>query len=101
MSLQAPEGFGKNAGRWPRFASSRASSSALAGGVFRTRDAAFYERLERGIRAAAADARLVRLAAPPVLGAALIALDRRSPAGAVAPEVDARLRAALEGWDPR
>ena len=73
----------------------------LAGGVFRTRDAAFYERLERGIRAAAPEARLTRLAAPPVLGAALMGLDRRAPRGAVAPEVDARLRAALAGWDPR
>jgi len=73
----------------------------LAGGVFRTKDAAFYERLERGVKAAAPAARIARLAAPPVLGAALIGLDRRSPGGAVPPEVDARLRTALEGWDPR
>lgn len=73
----------------------------LAGGVFRTRDSTFYERLERGVRGAAPDARLVRLAAPPVLGAALIGLDRLSPDGAVSPDVDARLRAALERWDPR
>ena len=73
----------------------------LAGGVFRTNDGAFYERLERGIQAAAPEARLVRLVAPPVLGAALIALDWHAPRGVVAPEVDSRLRSALESWDPR
>ncbi len=73
----------------------------LAGGVFRTRDSTFYDRLERGIHAAAPAARLVRLAAPPVLGAALIGLDRLAPDGAVSPDVDARLRGALERWDPR
>jgi N-acetylglucosamine kinase-like BadF-type ATPase len=73
----------------------------LAGGVFRTKDAAFYERLEQGIHATAPAARLVRLVAPPVLGAALIGLDRLSPGGAVPAEVDVRLRTALEGWDPR
>ena len=73
----------------------------LAGGVFRTRNAGFHERLEQGIRSAAPDARLVSLAAPPVLGAALIGLDRASTGGAVAKDVEARLRQALERWDPR
>jgi len=70
----------------------------LAGGVFRTDDVAFYERLERGITAVAPQARLVRLTAPPVLGAALIGLDRLSPTGATDRSVDARLRASLEAW---
>jgi N-acetylglucosamine kinase-like BadF-type ATPase len=73
----------------------------LAGGVFRTKDRPFYERLERTIQDAAPAARLVRLAAPPVLGAALLGLDRLAPGGAVSPAMDARLRTALEGWDPR
>jgi N-acetylglucosamine kinase-like BadF-type ATPase len=73
----------------------------LAGGVFRTRDAPFYERLERGVHAAAPAARLVRLAAPPVLGAVLLGLDRLSSGGAVPRDTDARIRIALEGWDPR
>jgi N-acetylglucosamine kinase-like BadF-type ATPase len=70
----------------------------LAGGVFRTDDAAFHERLRAGILAAAPRASIVRLTAPPVLGAALVGLDRLSPAGATAPDVEARLRSALEAW---
>jgi N-acetylglucosamine kinase-like BadF-type ATPase len=73
----------------------------LAGGVFRTKDPSFYERLERGVHAAAPAARLVRLAAPPVLGAVLLGLDRLSGDGAVPPDADLRIRTALEGWDPR
>ena len=46
----------------------------LTGGVFRTDDRAFYERLGDRIRAEIPAARLVPLAAPPVLGAALQAL---------------------------
>jgi N-acetylglucosamine kinase-like BadF-type ATPase len=74
---------------------------ALAGGVFRTDDLAFHERLEAGIRAVAPRAQLRRLSAPPVLGAALIGLDRLAPAGATPPAVEARLRAALEAWAER
>jgi N-acetylglucosamine kinase-like BadF-type ATPase len=47
----------------------------LGGGVFDTADARFHERVATGIRAAAPRAVLVRLDAPPVLGAALIGLD--------------------------
>ena len=61
----------------------------LAGGVFRARDAAFYARLEEGVRAAMPRARLCRLMAPPVVGAALLALDRLPGA---APDAAARLR---------
>jgi N-acetylglucosamine kinase-like BadF-type ATPase len=70
----------------------------LAGGVFRADDPTFYGEIEAGVRAVAPRARIVRLTAPPVLGAALIGLDRLSPTGATSPEVDARLRAALEAW---
>ena len=47
----------------------------LTGGVFRTTDQAFYERLEAGVRAAVPQARIHRLRDRPVLGAALIGLD--------------------------
>ena len=71
----------------------------LAGGVFRTTDAAFYDRLESRIHDAAGRGRLVRLACPPVAGAVLLALDdqsssagsgrtdvRRGPSGTRRPE---------------
>lgn len=69
----------------------------LAGGVFRAEDPAFYARISARLAAAAPDARVVRLTAPPVLGAALIALDRLL-GGATPPDVDARLRTALTRW---
>lgn len=72
----------------------------LAGGVFRATDRAFYERLEAGIAAVARHATTVRLTAPPVLGSALIGLDRLSSSGAASAAAEARLRAALEGWRP-
>ena len=71
----------------------------LAGGVFRNRDESFFARLEHGIRSAAPAARPVRLEAPPVLGAALLGLDRRSPNGFTDAAVAARLRAELVAWD--
>jgi N-acetylglucosamine kinase-like BadF-type ATPase len=47
----------------------------LGGGIFDTTDTAFHHRVTRGIHAAAPRAVILRLAAPPVLGAALIGLD--------------------------
>jgi N-acetylglucosamine kinase-like BadF-type ATPase len=47
----------------------------LVGGVFRTTDRGFHDRLTNGIRRALPLARIDRLAAPPVLGAALLGLD--------------------------
>ena len=47
----------------------------LVGGVFRTTDRGFHERLAAGIRGALPMATIERLAAPPVLGAALLGLD--------------------------
>jgi N-acetylglucosamine kinase-like BadF-type ATPase len=66
----------------------------LAGGVFRTEDPAFYARIEAGVRAVAPRARLVRLGMPPVVGAALIGLDRLT-GGATPEDVQGRLRAEL------
>jgi N-acetylglucosamine kinase-like BadF-type ATPase len=55
----------------------------LGGGIFDTTDAVFQARVAAGVHAAAPRARLVRLDAPPVLGAALIGLDAEdAPAGA-------------------
>jgi len=48
----------------------------LAGGVFRAEDSAFFERLAARVTAAAPAARIVRLEAPPVLGSALLGLER-------------------------
>jgi N-acetylglucosamine kinase-like BadF-type ATPase len=47
----------------------------LAGAVFDTDDAAFFERLEMGVRRAIPRARLVRCRRSPAHGAALLALD--------------------------
>lgn len=70
----------------------------LAGGVFKTDDRPFFDRLEAGVRAVAPAAQLRRLTAPPVLGAALIGLDRLASDGATPPAAERRLRAALEAW---
>ena len=48
----------------------------LAGGVFRTNDEPFYERIRAGIEAVIPDAMLVPLDAPPVAGPAIEGLNR-------------------------
>ena len=63
----------------------------LGGGVFDTTDAAFHERVAAGVHDVAPRAVLVRLDAPPVLGAALIGLD----AIGAAPTALAAVREAL------
>ncbi len=76
----------------------------LAGGVFRTHDAPFYERLEAGVRSAAPGARTVRLSCPPVAGAVLLAFDELDRHGAGAPTSEARsamVRRSLSAWDAR
>jgi N-acetylglucosamine kinase-like BadF-type ATPase len=70
----------------------------LAGGVFRTDDAGFHERLAAAIQQAIPGARLVRLVEPPVLGAALMALDRLAD-GQADRQVEARIRSALRAWN--
>lgn len=70
----------------------------LAGGVFKTDDRPFFDRLEAGVLAAAPGASIVRLTAPPVLGAALVGLDRLAKGGATPPATEVRLRSALEAW---
>ncbi len=63
----------------------------LAGGVFRTDDAAFHGRLRERVGAGAPDAHVALLDGPPVAGAALLGLDWLA-APALAGE---RLRAEL------
>jgi N-acetylglucosamine kinase-like BadF-type ATPase len=62
----------------------------LGGGVFNTHDERFHRRIDEGIHAVAPRAELVRLGAPPVLGAALMGLD----AIGASPQAHDTLRAA-------
>jgi N-acetylglucosamine kinase-like BadF-type ATPase len=70
----------------------------LAGGVFDAEDARFIGRIEAGIPELAAAARLVRLREPPVLGAALLGLDRLQSRSAIDRAAEARLRAELAAF---
>jgi N-acetylglucosamine kinase-like BadF-type ATPase len=77
----------------------------LGGGVFGATDPAFYARIEAGIKAVAPRASIVRLTAPPVLGAALLGLDRLASGGASGgaadPAAAARIHRAIEDWAKR
>ena len=64
----------------------------LAGGVFDTPDRGLVDRIHRQVAVSLPAATIVKLDAPPVLGAALLALDRVPEA---TPAAAARLRAAL------
>ena len=73
----------------------------LAGGVFKARDEDFETRIAAGVHAVAPMARVCRWEAPPVLGAALLGLDRLEGSRAGGREsAETRLRAALQGWEP-
>jgi N-acetylglucosamine kinase-like BadF-type ATPase len=63
----------------------------LGGGIFRANDGAFVGRIRTGIRKVAPRAIVSRLEAPPVLGAALIALEELG----AAPSQAVRLRRSL------
>lgn len=54
----------------------REPAVVLAGGIFRADDALFLDRIRDGVTRVAPGTSIVRLDAPPVLGAALLALDR-------------------------
>jgi N-acetylglucosamine kinase-like BadF-type ATPase len=69
----------------------------LAGGVFRTTDQAFFDSIRERIAAVAPHARLVRLASPPVTGAALLGLDRLN-GRIVDADTAGQLRSALAEW---
>jgi N-acetylglucosamine kinase-like BadF-type ATPase len=73
----------------------------LAGGVFAARDRSFEARIRDGVDAVAPGAEVRRSDALPVLGAALLGLDRLD--GRVAGDrraAEERLRAALGAWRP-
>ena len=73
----------------------------MAGGVFNARDDRFEARIAAGVQALAPRASLRRSEAPPVLGAALLALDRLDGAKASGHDAaEARLRAAIRDWRP-
>jgi N-acetylglucosamine kinase-like BadF-type ATPase len=63
----------------------------LGGGIFRTGDGGFFSRIENRLRRIAPEVRIHVLAVPPVLGAALLGLDRLGADGRAA----ARARASL------
>jgi N-acetylglucosamine kinase-like BadF-type ATPase len=72
----------------------------LAGGVFQNEERVFLERIRTGIGRVVPRARVVRLTAPAVVGAALLGLDRLAGRGGAAAATTSRLRAALEAWRP-
>ena len=63
----------------------------LGGGIFRNHDGAFFARIDEGLRAVAPAARTNVLTEPPVLGAALMGLDRLG----AGPAAHRRLRRSL------
>jgi N-acetylglucosamine kinase-like BadF-type ATPase len=67
----------------------------LAGGLVRSRDPLLLAGVEERVHAMAPRARLVVLDRPPVVGAALLGLDRLASDGRTAPDVEARLRNGL------
>lgn len=67
----------------------------LAGGLVRSRDPRLIARVEARVRAVAPRARIVVLDRPPVMGSALLGLDRLAAGGVTAPEIADRLRAEL------
>jgi N-acetylglucosamine kinase-like BadF-type ATPase len=70
----------------------------LGGGVFRTREPVFWERIRDGVATIAPAARLVRLSAPPVAGAALLGIDLLIGRTA-SPEIGATVRSGIGAWD--
>jgi N-acetylglucosamine kinase-like BadF-type ATPase len=70
----------------------------LGGGVMRTPDSAFHDRIREGIHHVAPTARIIVPRAPPVLGATLLALDELGGDPGARSLAATRLRAALEAW---
>jgi N-acetylglucosamine kinase-like BadF-type ATPase len=70
----------------------------LAGGVFHTRDEAFYARLDDRVGSVMRAVRFVHLDAPPVQGAALLGLDRLAASGQADPAAADLVRSTLRDW---
>ena len=78
-----------------------AADVVLAGGVFKTDDTAFFERLDAAIRAGLPAATLIRLDVPPVTGAAREGLKRLGKGGPTATDAAReRIRRELREWRP-
>ena len=78
-----------------------AADVVLAGGVFKTDDTAFFERLDAAIRAGLAAANLIRLDVPPVTGAAREGLKQLGEGGPTATDAAReRIRRELREWRP-
>ena len=73
----------------------------LAGGVFQNRDDAFLARLSGSVRAVAPNANLAPLHSPPLVGAALLGLDRIGSSVSHAAETRLRDACAAMGTPPR
>jgi N-acetylglucosamine kinase-like BadF-type ATPase len=67
----------------------------LSGGIIRTSYAPFHDRIRTRIQAVAPAARIVPLTAPPVVGAALLGLDRLELSAGERSAAETRLRATL------
>ncbi len=81
--------------------SRRRPDVVLAGGIFAARDSAFETRIRTGVWAVAPGADVRRSEALPVLGAALLGLDRlKGPLAEDRPVVEQRLRESLGSWHP-
>ena len=79
----------------------RQPTVVLAGGIFAAHDLRFEARIRAGVEAVAPGADVRRSEALPVLGAALLGLDRLDGLTAEdRPDVEARLRASLGAWRP-
>ena len=78
-----------------------AADVVLAGGVFKTDDTAFFERLDAAIRAGLPAATLIRLDVPPVTGAAREGLKQLGKGGPTATDAAReRIRRELREWRP-
>jgi N-acetylglucosamine kinase-like BadF-type ATPase len=72
----------------------------LAGGVFRAEDPAFVAQIDASVRRVVPAARLLVLASPPVLGAALLGIDALGLPVDVAADAEWRLRSELAAGLP-
>lgn len=63
----------------------------LGGGIFLSNDPAFFDRIENGLREIAPSVRITVLGVPPVVGAALLGLDKIGAAG----DAEKNVRATL------
>jgi hypothetical protein len=79
----------------------RAPDVILAGGIFAAKDQAFHARIRDGVDAVAPGATVKRADALPVLGAALLGLDRLDGlTDGDRHRAETRLRDSLGSWRP-